>query len=131
MYTDTPADTRQFLQGKSVVDLGGCRIVDRKGLHAGTRQIHRRYRQFQRRKIDTARKVFEQKALEMKIMRRTNAATLFQQMRGRKPSLGASGFQRLGFRAIAIRLVKKLIEHRPELGRQGKGCKLADHALDG
>ena len=131
MYTNTPADARQFLQGEGVVNLGCRGVVNRKGPHIGRRQTHRRQGQFDRREIGTARKILEQEALKVKIVRRTNATALFQQMRGGQPGFGTSRFQRLGFRAIAIRLVKQLIEHRPELGRQGKRCKLADHALDG
>ena len=131
MYTDTPADARQFLQGKGVVDLGRRGVVNRKGLHIGTGQTRRRHGQFDRREIGTARKVFEQKPLKMKIMRRTDAAAFFQQMRRRKPGFVTRRLQRLGFRTIAIRFIEQLIEHRPELGRQGKGFELAHHALDG
>ena len=131
MYADTPANTRQFLQGKCIVDLGGRRVVNRKGLHIGMRQVRRRNRQIHGRKIDPAREMLEQKALKMKVMRRTDAAALFQQMRRRKPGFVTGRFQRLGFRAIAIGLVEQLIEHWPEFGRQSKGFELGGHALDG
>ena len=67
----------------------------------------------------------------MIVVGRGQCAAIEQQACGGFAGFAASGFERLGFAAVAVRLVEELLQQRRELGRQLAVLEFLDHALDG
>jgi hypothetical protein len=101
-----------------------------KRLDVGRRQVDRQQRRLDGREGCPARKLFEQEALQMIVVRRADGATAMQQVCHGEACLAARGLECLGLAAIAIRPVEQLPEQRRELGRQVERGQLGHHALD-
>jgi hypothetical protein len=115
---------------KSVVDFGGRRVINRKGLDVGTWQALRELRRFGCREGSATRELFEQKALQVIVVRRADGTAFFKEVGGRQAGFAARRFQCLGFTPVPVGPVKQLAENWRELGRQRESRELTDHALD-
>jgi hypothetical protein len=127
--TDAQAAVRADLDGEGIIDFGGMRVVDGEGLDCRKRQITKLYRCFMCGEVGAVREVLEQEAAKLVVVGTADRAALLQQCRNREPRLGAGRFQRLGFDAVAVRLVQQRLQQGFELGRQAAGLEFFDHAL--
>ncbi len=128
---DPHAAIRVRDDGEGVVDLRRMRVVDREGAHLGHGQLRMVGGVRESRKTCSGGKVLDQEAAEAIFVRIGNRAAAPQQPRRRQAGIATGRFQRLRFRAVAVRLVEQLRQHRREFGGQRAGLQFFDHALDG
>ena len=123
----------QALQGQGVIDLGGVRVIDRKCLHGGQRQLVVNGRGLQRRKASAFGEQVEQEPLPMKIPGRGDGASVLQQIQWRCLTGFAGLDHGFVFRRIFIRSEQdfvQLLSHRGwadpchQFGRPGLDLRL-------
>ena len=131
MDADAPAEAGQHLHREGVVDLGGGCVVDRKGGDVGARQCSAGFRDVARREGGAARKILDEKTLEVVVVRRADGAAFRQQVDRGKSGICTGGFQRLRLQLVAVRLVEQFAQQRRKFRRQHARLQRFDHALDG
>ena len=127
MDADPPVAIGQPLDREGVVDFGRTGIVDAEGGDGGQRQFgmigHGHFGE-----TGAARKMLEQKFVQVVVVRGRQGAAAFQQVCGRQMGGGAGRFQRLDFERVAIRFVQQYRQLVAEFGGQAKAHQFVGKA---
>ena len=108
MDADAQVPAGQRGHRERIVDLGGGDVVDAERLDLRQRQVLRHGGAPQVRERRAARKMLEQEAVEVVIVRRRQRAAALEELRGRRLQLLARLLQRLPFDALLVRPVEQL-----------------------